>query len=67
VASAQVRQVSPAGMSCEQPTWAPNGRHLAFACLQRDRLQITIASADGGHVTTLDTGPGNNEQPDWSR
>jgi TolB protein len=64
----QVRQITQGRGSCEYPTWAPSGRHLAFSC-QRSRgstWQITVSNRDGTMIETLPAGPGNNIQPDWS-
>ena len=67
LASRQVRQVTAGRGSCEYPSWAPNGRHLVFAC-QRSKggqWQISVADREGRNIDTLATGPGNNVQPDW--
>jgi TolB protein len=61
----QVRQISQGRGSCEYPSWAPNGRHLAFACSRGKNWQITISDRDGSSVHTLATGAGSNVQPDW--
>jgi TolB protein len=65
IASAQVRQVTQGRGSCEYPTWAPNGRHLAFSCNRGGQWQITVSNRDGSEIQTLAAGPGNNVQPDW--
>jgi TolB protein len=63
--SRQVRQITVGRGSCESPSWAPNGRHLVFACRQRGRWMLTIADRTGTQVETLDVGSGNSFQPDW--
>jgi TolB protein len=65
LATRQVRQITQGRGSCEYPTWAPNGRHLAFSCNRGGRWEITIADREGRSLQTLSTGPGNNVQPDW--
>ncbi|MCG6923383.1 MAG: hypothetical protein LJF15_20200 [Acidobacteria bacterium] len=65
LATRQVRQITRGRGSCEYPTWAPNGRHLAFSCEQRETWAITIADREGLSLKRLATGPGNNVQPDW--
>jgi TolB protein len=65
IASGQVRQITQGRGSCEYPTWAPNGRHLAFSCNRGGTWQITVSDRDGRTVQTLAAGPGNNVQPDW--
>jgi TolB protein len=65
IASGQVRQVTQGRGSCEYPTWAPNGRHLAFSCNRGGQWQIAVSNRDGSEVQALSAGPGNNVQPDW--
>ena len=67
LATRQVRQVTAGRGSCEYPSWAPNGRHLVFAC-QRSRggtWQIAVSDREGRTIESLAAGPGNNVQPDW--
>jgi TolB protein len=65
LATRQVRRLTQGRGSCEYPSWAPNGRHLAFSCDRGGRWEITIADREGRSLQTLATGPGNNAQPDW--
>jgi Tol biopolymer transport system component len=65
LASRQVRQITQGRGSCEYPAWAPNGRHLVFACNRGGTWQITVADREGRSLQTLSTGPGSNAQPDW--
>lgn len=65
LATRQVRQITEGRGSCEYPTWAPNGRHLAFSCSRGGMWQITVSDRLGRAVQTLAAGPGNNVQPDW--
>jgi TolB protein len=65
LASGQVRQITQGRGSCESPTWAPNGRHLAFACDRGGRFQLGISDRLGRTIKMIDAGPGNNVQPDW--
>ncbi len=61
----QVRQLTEGRGSCEYPTWAPSGRHLAFSCNRGGSWQITVSDRLGQVVQALAAGPGNNVQPDW--
>lgn len=65
LATHQVRQVTGGRGSCEYPSWAPNGRHLAFACGRGGKWQIAVSDRMGQTVRMLPAGPGKNEQPDW--
>jgi TolB protein len=65
LATRQIRQITQGRGSCEYPSWAPNGRHLAFSCRRGGRWEITIGDREGRSLQTLATGPGNNVQPDW--
>jgi TolB protein len=65
LATRQVRQITQGRGSCEYPSWAPNGRHLAFSCKRGGRWEITVSDREGRSLQTLSTGPGNNVQPDW--
>jgi TolB protein len=65
LATRQVRQITQGRGSCEYPTWAPSGRHLAFSC-QRGRIwQVSVADRLGQTVQALPAGNGNNAYPDW--
>jgi TolB protein len=52
--------------SNESPSWAPNGRHLAFASNRSGKYQIFTVGRDGKNVRQI-TRTGNNWQPDWSK
>jgi Tol biopolymer transport system component len=50
------------------PTWAPDGRQLAFARLNRAQTQwnLFVMGADGGHLRELPTGNLSAYGPGWS-
>ena len=49
------------------PTWAPNGRELAFSSLRAGVWQLFRKNADSGQPEEqLTTGPGDKIVPDWS-
>jgi TolB protein len=50
----------------ESPSFAPNGRHIAFASSRAGKSQIFSIAQDGSNLRQL-TRAGNNYQPDWSR
>jgi TolB protein len=52
--------------SSESPSWAPNGRHLAFSSNRSGKYQIFTVGRDGKDVRQI-TRTGDNRQPDWSK
>lgn len=49
----------------ERPSWAPDGRHLAFESTRTGTRQIWMMLADGSQPRQL-TFEGQNESPNWS-
>jgi TolB protein len=66
LASGQVRQLTFGEGTNESPTWAPNGRHLAFTSTRLGKTQVFVMSRDGKNIKPI-TSVGNNYQPDWSK
>jgi TolB protein len=50
----------------EEPTWAPDGRHLTFQSTRSGRNQIWIMLADGTGLRQI-TFQGSNTAPQWSQ
>jgi TolB protein len=65
VAGRRVRQLTSSGRN-EDPTWAPDGRHVAFISDRSGRRQIWIVDIETGRVRQLAT-PGAARLPSWSR
>jgi len=61
-----VRQLTFGEGTNESPTWAANGRHLAFMSTRSGKSQIFTIARDGKNLKQI-TKTGNNQQPDWSR
>jgi len=66
LASSAVRQLTFSEGSNESPSWAPNGRHLAFSSTRAGKTQIFTMARDGKDVRQV-TRTGNNYEPDWSK
>jgi TolB protein len=66
LATRQVRQLTFGEGTNESPTWAANGRHLAFMSTRAGKSQIFTIARDGKNLRQI-TRTGNNQQPDWSR
>jgi TolB protein len=62
----QVRQITFGEGSNESPSWAPNGRHIAFMSTRAGKHQIFTVARDGKDVRQV-TKAGNNYMPDWSK
>jgi TolB protein len=66
LATERTRQLTFGEGSNETPTWAPNGRHLAFWSTRTGSAQVFTVDLDGKNVRQL-TRLGNNQQPHWSQ
>ena len=66
LASGQVRQLTFGEGTNESPSWAPNGRHLAFTSTRSGKTQVFVMARDGKNLKQV-TNMGNNYQPDWSK
>jgi TolB protein len=61
----QVKQLTFGEGTNESPSFAPNGRHIAFTSTRSGKSQIFVMARDGKDVKQL-TKAGNNKQPSWS-
>ena len=67
LATNEVRQVTFGLGSNESPSYAPNGRHIAFMSTRGSGLkQIYTVARDGRGLRRV-TSTGNSEMPNWSR
>ena len=62
----RVRRLTLGEGTNESPSWAPNGRHLAFTSTRSGNTQVFVMSRTGENVKQI-TYTGNNYQPDWSK
>jgi Tol biopolymer transport system component len=60
------RQITFDKETADFPMWSPDGKWLAFRLRRGSDTQIGFVSADGGEVTQLTSGPGENWLPSWS-
>ena len=66
LATNTVKQLTFSEGSNESPSWAPNGRHLAFSSTRAGKTQIFTSARDGKDLRQV-TRSGNNYEPDWSK
>lgn len=67
LATSEVRQLTFGLGTNESPSYAPNGRHLAFTSTRGSGTkQIWVIGRDGRGLRRI-TSDGNNEMPSWSR
>jgi len=50
----------------ENPSWAPDGRHLCFSSTRSGRREIYIMNDDGSGQRQISSGPGEKFCPSWS-
>lgn len=66
LASRKVTQLTFGEGTNESPSFAPNGRHLAFSSTRSGKSQIFTMTRDGRSLRQV-TRTGNNYGPNWSR
>ena len=66
MATQEVRQLTSGEGSNESPSYAPNGRHVAFSSTRSGKRQIYTIGRDGQGLKQVTT-VGNNQTPDWSK
>ncbi|HSH46817.1 MAG TPA: hypothetical protein VK966_13305 [Longimicrobiales bacterium] len=59
-----VQQITSAGRS-EDPSWAPDGRHIVFSGVRDDGMGLYVIDLVTGRIRSLVTG-GRYRMPDWS-
>jgi TolB protein len=64
--SGQIRQLTFGEGSNESPSYAPNGRHLAFTTTRWGKVQVATIARTGRDLRQI-TRTGNNQFPNWSQ
>jgi len=62
----EIRQISSGMANYEDPSWAPDGRHIVCSRTQRYISRICILDIMGDSPVSLDFGKGNWYSPVWS-
>ncbi len=65
-ATGEIHPITYGEGSNESPSYAPNGRHIAFTSTRAGKVQVFTIGRDGKDLTQI-TKIGNNYTPDWSR
>jgi Tol biopolymer transport system component len=50
----------------EQPTWSPDGIHIAFTSRRNGNNDIWMMNADGSNLVNLTNNAGEDSQPTWA-
>ena len=66
LATRTVRQLTFGEGTNESPSWAANGRHMAFMSTRAGKAQVFTLDRTGKNLKQI-TRTGNNYQPDWSK
>jgi TolB protein len=67
MATRQIIKLTDGPGSNEQPTFAPNGRHIVFSTTRWGKKQLAMVDLKGNVYRKRITNSGNNTYPDWSR
>jgi len=60
-----LQQLTTAGRN-EEPTWSPDGRHIAFTSTRTGQRDVFVMHADGSEQKRLTNNGRENYLPDWS-
>jgi TolB protein len=66
VATREYVQLTQGAGRNENPSWAPDGRHIVFSSNRGGSMQIWSMLADGTQLRQL-TSAGVNEKPVWTK
>lgn len=62
----RVTRAAESGGSCVDPSWAPDGTRLVFACRFRGDYDLYMADIAGREISRLTDLPGGEQDPSWS-
>jgi Tol biopolymer transport system component/imidazolonepropionase-like amidohydrolase len=60
------RPITDISMDARQPSWSPDGTHIAFQAYRTTTWQIWTIKADGTELRAVTSGPYDDREPSWS-
>jgi TolB protein len=62
----QMRRLTAGNSNDESPSWAADGRHIAFSSTRDGRRDIYMMTVEGTEVERLTLNGSYNDDPTWS-
>jgi Tol biopolymer transport system component/imidazolonepropionase-like amidohydrolase len=60
------RPITDISMDARQPSWSPDGTHIAFQAYRTSTWQIWTIKSDGTDLRPVTSGPYDDREPSWS-
>jgi Tol biopolymer transport system component/imidazolonepropionase-like amidohydrolase len=60
------KPITDISMDARQPSWSPDGTHIAFQAYRSSTWQIWTIRADGTELRAVTSGPYDDREPSWS-
>jgi Tol biopolymer transport system component/imidazolonepropionase-like amidohydrolase len=60
------RPITDISMDARQPSWSPDGTHIAFQAYRTSTWQIWTIKSDGTDLRAVTSGPYDDREPAWS-
>src|SRR5207247_4411092 len=60
------RPITDNAMDARQPSWSPDGTHIAFQAYRTSTWQIWTIKSDGTDLRPVTSGPYDHREPSWS-
>ena len=65
-AGGEAKPITDISMDARQPSWSPDGTHLAFQAYRSTTWQIWTIKADGTDLRPVTASPYDDREPSWS-